>query len=79
MADARAQHPDDVVLGRIQGSLLEEDGDLVGALAVREDQLIITEMFLLRDADDDEVRLSIEYLARTADTHEKHIYGTDKY
>ena len=49
-----------------------------GALGIRENQLVLTDTFLTREADHDEVRLSVEYLARTADQHEKHIYGTDK-
>ena len=48
-----------------------------GALAIRDQQMVLTDTFLTREADHDEVRLSIEYLAKTADQHEKHIYGTD--
>ena len=38
----------------------------------------MVDTFLLREADQDEVRLAIEYLAKTADHYEKLIYGADE-
>ena len=49
-----------------------------GALAVREDKLILTENFLLRDADEDEVAQTLVYIANQADQYEKLIYGIDR-
>ncbi len=50
-----------------------------GALAVREEQLIMTETLLLRDADPGELRASLESLAATADYYEKIFFGTDEH
>ncbi len=49
-----------------------------GAFAIANDQLVMLDTFLLREADEDEVRLSVEYLAKKADEYEKAIYGTDQ-
>ena len=50
-----------------------------GALALHEDDLVVTDTFLLREADEDEVASSIRYLAETADRYERLIYGTDEH
>ncbi|HEX5054182.1 MAG TPA: YbjN domain-containing protein [Planctomycetota bacterium] len=50
-----------------------------GAFAIDGGRLVMVDTFLLRDADEDEVRLSIEYIAAQADSYEKAIYGTDQY
>ena len=49
-----------------------------GALAIREDNLVMTDTFLLREADQDEVESSIRYIAKLADHYESKIYGTDQ-
>jgi hypothetical protein len=50
-----------------------------GALAVRDEQLIMTETLLLEDADSAEIRESLRYLAETADYYEKIFFGTDDH
>jgi hypothetical protein len=50
-----------------------------GALAVRDDHLIMTETLMLADADPGEIRASLDYLAETADYYEKIFFGTDTY
>ncbi len=50
-----------------------------GAFALREGKLVLTETFLLREADEDEVASAIRYLAESADRYERFIYGTDRY
>ncbi len=50
-----------------------------GALAINEDQLVVTDTFLLKDADADEIEASVSYLAETADRYEKFIYRTDQH
>lgn len=50
-----------------------------GAFALREGKLVLTETFLLREADEDEVESAIRYLAESADRYERLIYGTDRY
>ena len=49
-----------------------------GALALNEGMLVLTDTFLLRDADEGEVAASLRYLAETADRYEKEIYGQDR-
>ena len=51
--------------------------DVHGALAIRDDSLILIDTFLLDHADQKEVRSSVEYLARRADGFERSIYKTD--
>lgn len=48
-----------------------------GAIAIWEDKLVVTRSFLERDLDDDELRLAIEFIARTADDYEKFIFRRD--
>lgn len=49
-----------------------------GALAVRNDLLIMTQTLILADADPGEIRASLGYLAETADYYEKIFFGTDQ-
>lgn len=49
-----------------------------GALAIHDGQLVMTDTFLIKDADEDEVEASIRFLATTGDRYEKLIYGTDE-
>lgn len=50
-----------------------------GALAIRGDDLVLIDTFLLRDADPGEVESAIRFIAETADYYEKSIYGTDEH
>ncbi len=49
-----------------------------GALAIHGGKLVMTDTFLIRDADEGEVEASIRFLAETADRYEKQIYHTDE-
>ena len=49
-----------------------------GCLAIRQDDLVMTQTLLLADADHDEIDTSIKYLAETADDYEKRLFGTDE-
>ncbi len=50
-----------------------------GAIAIREAHLVLVDTFLIKDADHDEVKKSVHFLAQTADQHERLIYGTDDH
>ncbi|UCE85102.1 MAG: hypothetical protein JSU66_12195 [Deltaproteobacteria bacterium] len=50
-----------------------------GALAVRDDALVMIDTLMLEDADAAEIEASIAYLAETADYYEKVLFGTDEY
>lgn len=50
-----------------------------GALAVREDDLVVVETLILRDADPSEIEASISYLAETADYYERMVFGRDEH
>jgi hypothetical protein len=50
-----------------------------GCLAVHDDDLVMTDTLMLRDADSAEIEASIGYLAETADHYEQTIFGTDQY
>jgi len=50
-----------------------------GCLAVNDDDLVMTDTLMLRDADSAEIEASIAYLAETADHYEQTIFGTDQY
>jgi len=50
-----------------------------GCLAVHDDDLVMTDTLMLRDADSAEIEASIGYLAETADYYEKSIFETDQY
>jgi len=50
-----------------------------GALALRDEQLIMTDTFLLADVDAAQIRASIAYLARTADDYERIFFEADEH
>jgi len=50
-----------------------------GALAIIDDDLVMTETLMLDDADAGEIEASISYLAETADDYERRLFGTDQY
>lgn len=50
-----------------------------GALAVMHDALVMLDTQILEDADENRVQASVDYLARTADSYEKTLFGTDAY
>lgn len=50
-----------------------------GCLAVKNDDLVMTDTLMMKDADFSELSASIGYLAETADYYEKTIYETDNY
>jgi hypothetical protein len=50
-----------------------------GCLAVKDNQLVMTDTLMLKDANFGEIEASIAYLAETADYYEKTIFGTDQY
>ena len=50
-----------------------------GALAVVHDDLVMVEIRNLHSVDPEEMRPSIDDLARTADSYEKTLFGADVY
>ncbi len=50
-----------------------------GALAVRDEDLVVTDTLLLEDADPREISAALRYLAETADYYEKIFFGTDEH
>ncbi|MFN0060537.1 MAG: hypothetical protein ACKVX7_18935 [Planctomycetota bacterium] len=64
---------------RMSAALRLNAGLRHGAIAIRKQALVLTDTFLLREADHDEVKMSVQYLARMADQYEKTIYRTDKH
>jgi hypothetical protein len=48
-----------------------------GALAVAQQDLVMIDTHMLSDVDLEEVSASVKYLARTADSYEKSLFGTD--
>ena len=50
-----------------------------GAIALRENQLVVVDTLILQDADPGEIEASIGYLAETADYYERMIFGTDEH
>lgn len=50
-----------------------------GALAIRDEQLVMTDTLRLRGADPDEVSRSLVFLAETADRYEKALFSTDRH
>jgi hypothetical protein len=50
-----------------------------GALAIREEKLVMTDTFVLEDADIGEVEASLRFLGATADKYEKVLFGTDQH
>ena len=63
---------------RLESALRLNFGVPHGALAMHEGHLVMTDTFLVKDADHDEVKASILFIARAADRYEKLIYGTDE-
>jgi len=49
-----------------------------GALAIHEKKLVMTDTFLVSEADAAEVEGSIRFIAEMADRYEKFIYGQDR-
>jgi hypothetical protein len=49
-----------------------------GALAIRSEQLCMTDTLMLVEAGVDEIKAAIEYLARSADEYERSLFGTDE-
>ena len=62
---------------RAQSALGLNFGLSHGALAIHDGNLVMTDTFLIKDADEDEVEASVRFLSKTADRYEKLIYGTD--
>ena len=59
---------------------LEENARLAyGAIAIKDQQLVIMDTQLVQDADPMEVGASIGNLAAYADRYEKDRFGTDRY
>jgi len=50
-----------------------------GALAVREDDLVMVDTLSLSDSDPAEIEASIAYLAESADYYEKNLFHTDDH
>jgi hypothetical protein len=50
-----------------------------GALAILEDDLVMTDTLMLDDANFGEIEASIKFLAETADDYERTLFGTDQY
>ena len=74
VGDARVLPP-----GRLMLALQANARFPHGALAVRDDQLIMRDTFLLADVDAAQIRASIAYLARTADDYERIFFQTDEH
>jgi hypothetical protein len=64
---------------RLVAALRVNAGLAHGALAVMVDELVMTDTLMLRDADADEIRACVAYLAQTADSYEKSLFGTDEH
>ena len=50
-----------------------------GALAIRGEDLVLTDTFVIADADAGELEAAIRYLARTADFYEHTLFHKDEY
>ncbi len=50
-----------------------------GALAVMDEDLVMTDTLMLDDAGFAEIEASIRFLAETADDYEQTLFGTDQY
>jgi hypothetical protein len=64
---------------RLLMALRVNAGLTCGAFAVMHDALVLSDTLLLQDANLSEVKASIGYLAGTADSYEKTLFGTDAY
>lgn len=63
---------------RLSSALRLNSGLPYGALAIHEGKLVMADTFLLKDADEDEVKASILFIASSSDRYERLIYGTDE-
>jgi hypothetical protein len=62
------------------GRTLRWNADLVlGAFAVRDGDLVMTDTLLLGDADESELEAAVGYLAETADHYERLLFRDDTY
>jgi hypothetical protein len=50
-----------------------------GALAVKDDELVVIDTLLVEGADAEEVEVSVRYLAETADHFERTMFGVDEH
>ncbi len=50
-----------------------------GSLAIRDEELVMTDTLMLDDADFGEIEASIKFLAETADEYERTLFATDQY
>lgn len=50
-----------------------------GSLALKNELLVMVDTLLVKDADPDEIRATIRYLAETADHFEKTMFGGDRF
>ncbi|MEM7234113.1 MAG: hypothetical protein AAF517_18190 [Planctomycetota bacterium] len=64
---------------RLRAALSLNSSVAFGALAVQGEDLVMTDTFLISDADQGEVSRSMRFLAETADKYERMIYGTDDH
>jgi hypothetical protein len=64
---------------RLEAALRLNFGLPHGALAVHEGKLVLTDTFLVAEADDAEVQSSVEFLSDLADRYERLIYGADQH
>ena len=63
---------------QLRSALGINNGLAHGALAIRSGELVVSDTFLMSDADEGEVEASIRFLAKTADRYEKVLFGSDK-
>ena len=49
-----------------------------GCLAIKNEDLVMTDTLMLDEADFGEIEASVAFLARTADDYEKTLFGTDE-
>jgi len=50
-----------------------------GSLALKDDLLVMVDTLIVKDADPDEIRATVQYLAETADHFERTMFGGDRY
>ena len=50
-----------------------------GALALKDDDLCMTETLSLKESDAGEIEASVTFIAEMADTYEKILFGTDRH
>ncbi len=64
---------------RMRAALRVNNGLAHGALAIRDDRLVLTDTLLARDATPAQVERSLRFVATTADRYEKTLFGTDEH